>query len=126
MLNIPSSEEFDRAFQAVKSVVTHPEFQKAFEEVQSLPEDQRSQAASTLLDPQALAAQGVPTSGINITTQKIESPVDPTIHPIEGETADSVARGGEAPAFRICFIVLGQLYCLNLVNFPAPDESLQH
>ena len=90
MPNMPSSEELDTMFQAFKAVLAHPEFQKTLEELQGLPEDQRSQAASTLLAPQALAAQGVPTRGIDITTQKIESPVDPTIHPVEVE-----ARGAE-------------------------------
>jgi hypothetical protein len=126
MPNMPSSEELDTMFQAFKAVLTHPEFQQALTKVQGLPEDQRSQAASTLLDPQALAAQGVPTSGMNITTQKVESPVDPTIHPGEVEAANPVARGGGAPDFRICFIVLGQQYCLELINLPGPDESLQH
>ncbi len=47
-------------FQELKAVLTHPEFQKAVDEVSSLPVEQRGQTASTQLTLDALTARGVP------------------------------------------------------------------
>ena len=63
MQNIPSHEELDALPQALKDVVLHPEFQSLVAEIHSLPASERSQAASTQLTREALAARGIPISG---------------------------------------------------------------
>ena len=116
MLNMPSSEELDTLFQAFKRVLTHPEFLKALEEVQNLPEAQRSQAASTQLTPQVLAARGIPIpQGMSITTHNFEGPSAPTISAVEVGTMTANMTGAGAP--RVCIQIFGHDICLHL---PAP------
>jgi hypothetical protein len=122
MPNIPSSEELDTMFQAFKAVLAHPEFQKALEEVQGLPEDQRSQAVSTQLTSQALMTRGVPIHpGMSITTQNIEIPDDTTTRAVETETAQPGTTGAVVPLDgRVCFWVFGQRFCIEMPVFPFP------
>jgi hypothetical protein len=121
MPNLPTSEELDTIFQAFKAVLAHPEFQKTLEEIQGLPEDQRSQAASTQLTPQALMARGIPIrQGMSITTPNIKTPDNPTARTAE---AGATQRGTTAPIValdsRICIWFLGKQYCLEIRAFPT-------
>jgi hypothetical protein len=73
--NMPSHEELDALHQALKDVVMNPEFQSVVAEIQQLPASERSQAASTRLTPEALAARGIQIpEGFAITTQASQVP----------------------------------------------------
>jgi hypothetical protein len=58
--NIPSHEELDTLFQALKDIVTHSEFQAVVAELQSLPPEELSHAVSTQLTQEALKVRGIP------------------------------------------------------------------
>ncbi len=112
MSNVPSAEELDVLFQAFKDVVTHPEFQKAFEEVQSLPEDQRLDAASTQLTVQALAARGIPIppeTGISI--YNIRKPGESIVSPVEDRTTPAGITDGSPQFFQACILLGGHRVC---------------
>jgi hypothetical protein len=114
LLNMPSPDELDALFQKFKAALTHPELQKVIEEVQRLPEAQRTQVINTKLTPQALIARGIPISeGMSITTHLVEHPIGPAIGALRGV-------GGQSPReVRICIIVEGKQYCI-IVTYPSP------
>jgi hypothetical protein len=123
MSNVPSAEELDASFQAFKDVVTHPEFQKAFEEVQSLPEDQRLDAASTQLTVQALAARGIPIppeAGISI--YNIGKSGESIVSPVEDRTTPAGITDVSPRSFRACIWLFGVPVCVDL---PIPFLSDQ-
>ena len=68
MQNMPSHDELDASYQALRNIITHPEFQKVLTEIQNVPPSERLQALSTHLAPKALAAKGIQIpEGSNIT-----------------------------------------------------------
>lgn len=129
MQNVPTPEDFDTLHQAFKAILTHPEFQNTLAEIQNLPEDQRSQAVSTQLATQELAAKGVPIpSGMSIVIYDLDNPAKPTISAHETETVlTNPTSGVAAPAGQICFRIFGRIVCLQNINipinFPFPPTS---
>ena len=94
--------------------------QRAVEELQSLPEEQRSQAVSTQLAPEALLARGVPIrQGMTITTQTGGTPDEPIVRTVEAGTTQPGIPGPILPLDgRICFWLFGQQVCIDLPIFP--------
>jgi hypothetical protein len=119
---LPSPEELDNMFQAFKAILAHPEFQRALEELQSLPEEQRPQAVSIQLTPEALMARGVPIrQGMTITTQTIEIPDAPSARTTGAGTTQPGIPGPILPLDgRICFWLFGQRVCIEMPVFPFP------
>ena len=84
-----TNEGFDVSYQALKGVVTHPKFQEVLTKIQSLPPNERLQAAFTQLTPIALAAKGIPIpEDLSITTSATQRLTSRTTN-----TADVVATG---------------------------------
>jgi|SRR6266436_8897103 len=84
---MPSDDELDASYQALRSVVTHPEFQSVLAEIEKLPQIERLQATFTQLTPQTLAARGIPIpAGLSITTDASQDSAGPTTN-----TADVAA-----------------------------------
>jgi hypothetical protein len=113
--NTPSNEGMDASYQALKNVITNPEFQKALAEIQSLPPIERLQAAYTQLTAQALAARGITIPAqFSITTNTSEKSTNSTISaeaiaaPEQSAAtrpllqADTIACVG-IPPYRVCF-----------------------
>jgi hypothetical protein len=118
--NVPTPEDFDTLYQTFKAILTHPEFQNTLEEIQNLPEDQRSQAVSTQLATQELAAKGIPIpQGTSIAIHDLESPAKPTISAHETGATPTIPKSGvAAPAGQICFRFLNQIVCVQTITIP--------
>lgn len=79
MQNTPNYDGVDASYQALRNVVTNPEFQRVLAEIQNLPPIERLQAAFTQLTPQVLAAGGIPIPAeFSITTRASERSAGPT------------------------------------------------
>lgn len=104
MLNMPSSNELDALFQKCKAVLTHPELQRVLEEVQRLPETQRTQAINTKLTSQALMARGIPIpNGMSIATH----------------VGDDEPTGPDPTKITICISVGPYKQCVT-IDIPPP------
>jgi hypothetical protein len=87
--NTPSYDELDPSWQALKKVMTDPEFQKVLQEIGGLRSSERVQALFTQLTPQALEARGIQfPAGFSITTSVSWHRADPTVG-----TTDVAATG---------------------------------
>lgn len=130
-MNIPSSEELDSMFQELKTVLTHPEFQKAFDEVASLPVEQRVPAVFTKLTLGALAARGVqiPRS-MSFSTHNSETSNasgDTTINTAEPGTAVMSPMDAHSDDNRVCYSIAGITVCFTIMRRfpPGPGPGLQ-
>jgi delta-aminolevulinic acid dehydratase/porphobilinogen synthase len=85
----------DASYQALKNVITNPEFQSVLAEIQSLPPIERLQATYTQLTAQALAARGIPIPAqFSITTYTSEKSTSSTA------TAENIAAPERSAAIR--------------------------
>ncbi len=90
---MPSDEELDEKYQALKKLVTNPEFQRVLAEIRSLPPIERLRAAFTQLTVQAFVVRGIPTPvGLTIS---ISASQEDSVGP-RASTAD-VAAAGQNP-----------------------------
>jgi hypothetical protein len=111
MQNTLSGEQLEASYQALRSVVTHPEFQSVVAEIRSLPVSERLQESLTRLTPQALAARGIPVpEGFSVITYAPAHSVNPNTH------VANVATTGSRVADR-CVSNDSQV-CVGIANTP--------
>src|SRR5437868_4770406 len=109
--NTPSHEGIDTSYQALKNVITNPEFQRVLAEIQSLPPIERVQAAYTQLTAQALATRGIPIPAqFSITTNTSEKSTSATA------SAENIAAPERSAATRP-LLLADTIVCVGIPPF---------
>jgi hypothetical protein len=115
MQNTLSGEGLDASYQALRNVVTHPEFQRVLTEIPgSLSPIERLQAVFTRLAPQALAARGIPIpEGFDVTTHVSGHSAGSTTNTADVVTTGQIAgdRLGGQGGPEVCVVIGPVQFC---------------
>lgn len=126
MQSMPSCDELDISYQALRDLIFHPEFQRALEEIQYMSPIEGLQATFTQLTPEALRARGVPVP--NDCTITIQASQD---YAGSSSSTDDVAATEQASAngspiqthTRVCVGICPACICWNFAPVRRSDSS---